>query len=887
MQSLESLIFKLNIHTVPPLVVGILMLVLGLLTMIKDRASKVSASFFMVTISIFVWLGSLSLLYSASSTEDAVFWASIEHFGVAFIPSFFFLFTLDITRQYKRYRHFSWAALMLSALFCAGFVFSPYLIENARPHSWGYFAEYGSYGFSLILYVGLFMLVNLILLWSSYVESTSEREAKRLRGIFIGVLIGLVGAVDFAPTVGVSVYPFGYIPIFICALILGQTILRYKLIDISPSFAAKQILETMEDSILVADLEGNISVVNRAVSDLLEFDEKELKDKKVSLIFPVDEDSFPAKLSNDWVLHDVEMHWKKKDGTPVEMSVSASAISDRDGTPAGIVYAASDITMRKETERTLKKAKEAAEAANKAKSEFLANMSHEIRTPLNAVIGFSDILTDTSLNDVQIDYLETIKESGKLLLALINDILDFSKIEARQIQLEEIDFDMKNLVEDVLKICRPKISTQKIELYYDYQEDMPAYFKGDPTRIRQIILNLLNNAIKFTEKGEIGIHVNQVRDSGDSGGTEPGLCPVQISVKDTGIGISKEKQKIIFETFTQADSSTTREYGGTGLGLAITNALVDKMDGRIWVESEEGKGSEFVFILKLKKSDFETQADITPIEAEELRGLRAMVVDDNENARTLMRSYCSKAGIRITCEMTSAVEALKQLSKSDDLPDVVLSDIMMPKMDGYEFARLIKDNIKLRGLKLVAISSDARPGSAREAKASGFDAFMTKPVTQKNFINVLRTVMGDEREDGQIVTSHMAEELSGHKIKILVAEDNPVNQKLMKILLSKMGCEMDLASNGKEAVEMAVNKEYDLCLMDLQMPVMGGIEATKEIRERGVTELPIIALTAVAFKEGRDQCIEAGMTDFLARPVEPEKLNRKIIEWAAPSRSRR
>ena len=229
------------------------------------------------------------------------------------------------------------------------------------------------------------------------------------------------------------------------------------------------------------------------------------------------------------------------------------------------------------------------------------------------------------------------------------------------------------------------------------------------------------------------------------------------------------------------------------------------------------------------------------------------------------------------------MEGLKLLSRLDDLPDVILSDIMMPKMDGYEFARLIKDNIKLRGMKLLAISSDARPGSAREAKTSGFDAFMTKPVTQKNFINVLRTVMGDSREEGQIITTHMATELTGKKIKILVAEDNPVNQKLIKILLKKLECEMDLAVNGKEAMERAASKKYDMCLMDLQMPVMGGIEATVKIRKSG-NAMPIIALTAVAFKEGRDKCFQAGMNDFLTRPIEPEKLKEKIMEWAGHSR---
>ena len=409
MQSLESLLFNLNIHTVPPLIVGILMFVLGLTTMIKDRASKVSVSFFMVTLSILIWLGSLAWLYSSPNPEEAIFWARIEHFGVAFIPSFFLLFTLDIIRQYKRYKLFTWAALLLSGLFCAGFVFFSYLIEGVKIFPWGYYAQYGPYGFSLILYVGLFMLISLVLLWVAFTQSTSERERSRLRGIFLGVFVGLLGAIDFVPTLGIYVYPLGYIPIFICALILGQTILRFKLIDLSPSFAAKQILETMEDLVLVVDLEANIAVVNRSLCDLLGYQERELKDHKVSLIFNATDTNFPQKIAGDWTLLDAEMNWKKKDGTAIEMSVSASAITDKSGVPAGIVYAAKDITERKETERELKRAKEAAEMANQAKSEFLANMSHEIRTPLNAVIGFADILTDTTLNAMQKDYLETIQ----------------------------------------------------------------------------------------------------------------------------------------------------------------------------------------------------------------------------------------------------------------------------------------------------------------------------------------------------------------------------------------------------------------------------------------------------------------------------------------------
>jgi len=639
MQQLETILFDLNINTVPPLIVGFLMFVLGLVTLIRDKASRVSSSFFMVTLSIFVWFGSLAWLYSASSEAEALVWAKIEHFGVAFIPCFFFLFTLDIVQQYKKYRYFGWATLVLSGMFCVGFIFSPYLIEGVLRTSWGYHARYGPYAFFLIVYIGLFLLISLDLLWVEYLRSSSERERSRLMGIFLGVVVGLLGVVDFLPTFGIQVYPLGYIPMFVCTLILGQTIMRFKLIDLSPSFAAKNILETTEGLVAVVDLEGRISVANRALGELLGYKEQKLEGQKISLLFDTDDKTFPGRISKYWTLEHEEMTWKKKDGSEVEMSVSASVIKDRSGDPAGIVYAAADISKLKKVEKELRLAKDSAEQANRAKSEFLANMSHEIRTPLNAVIGFSEILFDTSLSGSQKEYVDTIRESGKLLLALLSDILDFSKIEAREIRLEEIDFNLKNLVEDLLRISRPRVMESDVEMYYDYDENLPVYFKGDPTRIRQILLNLLNNAIKFTERGEIRVGVQSALDKeeGDSG-------LLQISVKDTGIGISKDKQKMIFDAFSQADSSTTRRFGGTGLGLSITKALVEKMGGEIWVESVEGKGSEFTFTLKLKESDPKAFKDISPLRIEKLKGKKVFIVDDNDKARRLLVSFCLPSG---------------------------------------------------------------------------------------------------------------------------------------------------------------------------------------------------------------------------------------------------
>jgi PAS domain S-box-containing protein len=878
MEQIEALFSKLDVFAIAPFIVGFLMFVLGVATLVRDRASRVSSSFFLVTLSIFVWLGSLPMLYSASNEHVALFWAKIEHLGVAFIPSFFFLFTLDIIQRYKKYKYFGLATLLISGGFCVGFVFSPHFIKGVISMPWGYNAQYGPFGYLLIAYLALFMLISLDLIWLEYMKSTSDRERSRLMGIFLGVAVGLLGAIDFVGVFGIQVYPLGYIPVFVCALILGQTIMRFRLIDLTPSFAAHHILETMEGLVAVVNLSGRISFVNRSLCEMLGYKEEELKEQPISLLFDINDKNFFPNINKNWLLHDEEMEWKGRDGTKLELSVSASLIRDKKGDPAGIVYAATDITQRKKHERGLIEAKEAAEQANRAKSEFLANMSHEIRTPLNAVIGFSDVLADTSLNNLQADYVDTIRESGKLLLALISDILDFSKIESGEIHLEEIDFNLKNLVEDVLRIARPKVSDAKIELYYDYDEKVPTNFVGDPTRTRQIILNLLNNAIKFTKEGEIGVCVSPSAGKKTGKKSKEDRYAVQISVQDTGIGIPPEKQKLIFETFTQADSSTTRRYGGTGLGLAITRALVEKMSGSIWVESEVGEGSEFTFTLRLRESDTAVTADISPLDTDDLIGKDVFIVDDNEHARRLLRTFCKKAGLNVIAEAHDAIQGLEDLDKLKTTPDLILSDIMMPGMDGYEFARKVRSK-NHREMKIIAVSSDARPGSAKDAKDAGFDAFITKPITERAVINVIKTVLGDMRADGQIVTTHMAEELLGKKVRVLVAEDNPVNKKLIEILLQKLGCEGKVVSNGKEAVERAMSEDFDVCLMDIHMPIMSGIEATEEIRKKGNKTLPIIALTADVFKEGKERCLEAGMNDFLSRPVKPEKLEQKIAEW--------
>ncbi|NTV95716.1 MAG: response regulator, partial [Thiobacillus sp.] len=652
------------------------------------------------------------------------------------------------------------------------------------------------------------------------------------------------------------------------------------------------MVEKADTGIFGLDRDGHVTVVNPAAARMLGYMAEEMLGRHAHALFharradgshyPVAECPKSVAMATGKPQRAIDEVFWRKDGSALPVSYTAAPLQAGSG-EGGVVVTFEDRSQEEAARRALVAAKEAAEAATRAKSEFLATMSHEIRTPMNGVLGMTQLLEETELDAEQRDYVQTISQSGNALLTVINDILDFSKIEAGRLSLDPIPFDLRRSVYDVARLLMPRASEKGLELVVGFDEACPVQVLGDAGRIRQILLNLAGNAVKFTEQGHVLIEARCESVATDN------RVGVRLAVSDTGIGIPHEVQERLFESFTQADSSMSRKYGGTGLGLAISRRLIDLMDGEIGLESEPGRGSTFWIELTLP-----VVSAIPVLPSAELQGKHVLVVDDLEVNRRILDRMLGHFGM--TAEHADSGEAalavLHEAAAAGRRIDVAILDFMMPAMDGADLVQAIRTDPDpmVAELPAVLLSSSGQKGDAEYYKALGFNGYLPKPVEAGSLQRVLAAVLGLGGNREHLITRHLVEEAAAGEAetaalqgRVLLVEDVPTNQKVATLMLKRLGLGVEVAANGEEAVAAWRGQDYGLILMDCQMPVMDGYEATRVIRaleaESGRRRTAIVALTAHALPAERDKCIAAGMDDFLSKPFKPDELAGVLARW--------
>jgi len=639
----------------------------------------------------------------------------------------------------------------------------------------------------------------------------------------------------------------------------------------------RSVLDRIEDGFFEVELsdEGRYSFVNSAFCRITGYSSEELVGTSFKEFFDGRESQMLPKayrrvFETGEPLKSFGHEVRRKDGTTRFVEDTVSLKKDSRGRPVAFIGIRRDCTERKQVEQELSKAKEAAEAANEAKSTFLATMSHEIRTPMNGILGMTELVLDTDLTVEQRENLGLVRLSAESLLSIINDILDFSKIEAGKLELESIPFDLRESLGETMSALSFRAHEKGLELVYEVQPDVPEALLGDPGRIRQLLVNVIGNAIKFTEHGEIFISVEEQAQERSS-------TFLHFAVRDTGVGIPAEKQQKIFEAFSQADGSMARKYGGTGLGLTICVRLVEMMGGRIWVESQLGRGSVFHFTVRLQVQDIASARPI-PVQPEQLRDLQALLVDDNSTNRRVLLGMLTRWGMKPTAVdgARAALQAI-EIAKSTGRPfPLILLDGQMPEIDGFALAEQIKKDGGLIGATIMMLTSAGHLGDAARCRELGIAAYLVKPVRQGELLESICQVLqkSPQKKPDALVTRHTLREAK-RRSRILLAEDNAVNQTLAVRILEKRGFVVSVASDGRDAVAALERGAFDLILMDVQMPDMDGFEATAAIRSKEKLSgghIPIIAMTAHALKGDQERCLAAGMDAYLSKPIRTTEL---------------
>jgi len=681
-------------------------------------------------------------------------------------------------------------------------------------------------------------------------------------------------------------------------------VLRYVSIrtDVTDQVAADQrldaqrafyekITETLGEGLYVQDAQGQCIYANAEAEHLLGWTRDALLGKKLHPIIhhqrpdgsPLPERDCPitlAVLSNGHASMDDQV-FVRRDGSTFPVALSSRAILDEDGRITSVVVAFTDISLRKQAEQEMLLARQAAERAAQVKSDFLANMSHEIRTPMNGIIGMTELALETHLQPDQREYIGLVKSSADALLTIINDILDYSKIESGKLSIEVIEFSLESMLRDTLKTLASRAHEKGLELLLHIAPDVPERVQGDPGRLRQVMVNLVGNAIKFTERGEVELSVLRVP------GAPSDQVRLRFAVRDTGIGIPADKFETIFDSFSQADTSTARKYGGTGLGLTISAQLVSLMGGKIALDSTVGQGSEFHFNLDMPLG--KANAAAVYQRTGRTTGLSVLVVDDNESNRRLLVELLQHWKMRPTA-VANARQALAEVDRATQIGApyaMALLDVQMPDIDGFTLAKMIRDGDS-KVASIMMVTSQGQRGDAQRCRELGLAAYLTKPVVASDLLDAIMTTLGEPGPNAsELVTRHTLREDRQHPqdgqraLTVLLAEDNAVNQRLASILLGKQGHQLRIANNGQEAVELWQQQRFDAILMDVDMPVMNGYEATERIRaleqERG-SHTPIVAMTAHAMEGARDVCLAHGMDGYVSKPIELVALWRELNE---------